>query len=151
MNNVLTTQDASPAYLFANVTDKVLSGTYDNVIAAAAAPVKRLFTANNDISTYSILETSDTAYLTTTQEVEEKPEHRYLHHHRLAQRYMDNQGKICANVVVDGNSMGYLSTFLGNSTFGNKDYTLDFIKNLTGTTDTRVGVSLSTRPRRTHF
>ena len=47
---------------------------------------------------------------------------------------MDNQGKICANVVVDGNSMGYLGTFLGNSTFGNKDYTLDFIKNLTGTT-----------------
>ena len=68
MNNVLTTQDASPAYLFANVTDDVLSGTYDNVIAAAAAPVKRLFTANNDISTYSILETSDTAYLTTTQD-----------------------------------------------------------------------------------
>ena len=101
MNNVLTTQDASPAYLFANVTDKVLSGTYDNVIAAAAAPVKRLFTSNND---------------------------------------MDNQGKICANVVVDGNSMGYLGTFLGNSTFGNKDYTLDFIKNLTGTTDTRVGL-----------
>ncbi len=38
MNNVLTTQDASPLIFFANVTDKVLSGTYDNVIAAAAAP-----------------------------------------------------------------------------------------------------------------
>ena len=140
MNNVLTTQDASPAYLFANVTDKVLSGTYDNVIAAAAAPVKRLFTANNDISTYSILETSDTAYLTTTQEVEENPNTDTYTITGLAQRYMDNQGKICANVVVDGNSMGYLSTFLGNSTFGNKGYTLDFIKNLTGTTDTRVGL-----------
>ena len=34
----------------------------------------------------------------------------------------------------------FISTFLGNSTFGNKDYTLDFIKNLTGTTDTRVGL-----------
>lgn len=140
MNNVLTTQDASPAYLFANVTDDVLSGTYDNVIAAAAAPVKRLFTSNNDIATYSILETSDTAYLTTTQEVEENPNTDTYTITGLAQRYMDNQGKICANVVVDGNSMGYLSTFLGNSTFGNKDYTLDFIKNLTGTTDTRVGL-----------
>ena len=108
MNNVLTTQDASPA--------------------------------NNDISTYSILETSDTAYLTTTQEVEENPNTDTYTITGLAQRYMDNQGKICANVVVDGNSMGYLSTFLGNSTFGNKDYTLDFIKNLTGTTDTRVGL-----------
>ena len=91
-------------------------------------------------STYSILETSDTAYLTTTQEVEENPNTDTYTITGLAQRYMDNQGKICANVVVDGNSMGYLSTFLGNSTFGNKDYTLDFIKNLTGTTDTRVGL-----------
>lgn len=39
--------------------------------------------------------------------------------------------------------MGYLSTFLGNSTFGNKDVTLDLIKNLTGTTDTRVGLTVN--------
>ena len=150
MNNVLTTQDASPAYLFANVTDKVLSGTYNNVIAAAAAPVKRLFTANNDISTYSILETSDTAYLTTTQEVEENPNTDTYTITGLAQRYMDNQGKICANVVVDGNSMGYLSTFLGNSTFGNRTIRWTSLR----TSPARpipAWASLSTRPRRTHL
>ena len=31
----------------------------------------------------------------------------------------------------------------GNSTFGNKDVTLDLIKNLTGTTDTRVGLTVN--------
>ena len=32
---------------------------------------------------------------------------------------------------------------MGNSTFGNKDVTLDLIKNLTGTTDTRVGLTVN--------
>ena len=32
---------------------------------------------------------------------------------------------------------------MGNSTFGNKDATLDLIKNLTGTTDTRVGLTVN--------
>lgn len=35
------------------------------------------------------------------------------------------------------------SSLLGNSTFGNKDVTLDLIKNLTGTTDTRVGLTVN--------
>lgn len=131
-----------PYAIFANVTDSVLSKTYDNVVKVQAAPVKRLFTANNDISTYSVIETSDTAYLSNDEKVLETPETDTYTILAFAQRYMDNQGKICANVVVDGCAADFYdgSSLLGNSTFGNKDYTLDFIKNLTGTTDTRVGL-----------
>ena len=131
-----------PYAIFANVTDSVLSKTYDNVVKVQAAPVKRLFTANNDISTYSVIETSDTAYLSNDEKVLETPETDTYTILAFAQRYMDNQGKICANVVVDGCAADFYdgSSLLGNSTFGNKDVTLDFIKNLTGTTDTRVGL-----------
>lgn len=131
-----------PYAIFANVTDSVLSKTYDNVVKVQAAPVKRLFTANNDISTYSVIETSDTAYLSNDEKVLETPETDTYTILAFAQRYMDNQGKICANVVVDGCAADFYdgSSLLGNSTFGNKDVTLDLIKNLTGTTDTRVGL-----------
>lgn len=134
-----------PYAIFANVTDSVLSKTYDNVVKVQAAPVKRLFTANNDISTYSVIETSDTAYLSNDEKVLETPETDTYTILAFAQRYMDNQGKICANVVVDGCAADFYdgSSLLGNSTFGNKDATLDLIKNLTGTTDTRVGLTVN--------
>lgn len=151
MNNVLTTQDASPAYLFANVTDKVLSGTYDNVIAAAAAPVKRLFTANNDISTYSILETSDTAYLTTTQEVEENPNTDTYTITGLAQRYMDNQGKICANVVVL-TATPWATSAPSSATPPSAIRTIRWTSLRTSPArPIPAWASLSTRPRRTHL
>lgn len=134
-----------PYAIFANVTDSVLSKTYDNVVKVQAAPVKRLFAANNDISTYSVIETSDTAYLSNDGKVLETPETDTYTILAFAQRYMDNQGKICANVVVDGCAADFYdgSSLLGNSTFGNKDVTLDLIKNLTGTTDTRVGLTVN--------
>ena len=134
-----------PYAIFANVTDSVLSKTYDNVVKVQAAPVKRLFTANNDISTYSVIETSDTAYLSNDEKVLETPETDTYTILAFAQRYMDNQGKICANVVVDGCAADFYdgSSLLGNSTFGNKDVTLNLIKNLTGTTDTRVGLTVN--------
>ena len=104
-----------------------------------------MFTANNDISTYSVIETSDTAYLSNDEKVLETPETDTYTILAFAQRYMDNQGKICANVVVDGCAADFYdgSSLLGNSTFGNKDVTLDLIKNLTGTTDTRVGLTVN--------
>lgn len=144
-SNTNNTLYNKPYAIFANVTDSVLSKTYDNVVKVQAAPVKRLFTANNDISTYSVIETSDTAYLSNNEKVLETPETDTYTILAFAQRYMDNQGKICANVVVDGCAADFYdgSSLLGNSTFGNKDVTLDLIKNLTGTTDTRIGLTVN--------
>lgn len=145
-SRVLTTGDGSAsAYLFANVTEDVLTGTYSNLVMPLSTPVERLFTANNDIVTYSVVETNGTAYVASTEAdgVEENPETDTHTIVALAQRYMDNLGKITANVVVDGSSMSFLSTFVGNSTFSNKSFTTDFVKTLTGTTDTRIGLSVS--------
>lgn len=143
MNNAITTQDASGAYLFANVSSDILTGTYSNVVMPASAPVECLFTSNNDIVTYSVVETSDTAYVESTGEATENPETGVHTIVALAQRYMNNYGTVCSNVVVDGCSMNYLSTYMGNSTFGNKAMTLDFVKFLTGTTDTRIGLTVN--------
>ena len=144
--NVLTTGDGSASpYLFANVSDDVMSDTYENVVMPFSAPVERLFSANNDIVTYSVVETSDTAYAVSADSdgTEENPETGTHTIVALSQKYMDNQGKITANIVVDGSSESLLSTFIANSTFGNKAFTTDFVKLLTGTSDTRIGISVS--------
>lgn len=143
-NNVLPTQNGDPSYVFATVNKDVFGDkTYENLIMPASASVKRLFNANNDIVTYSAVETQDTAYVQgTEEEMTENPETGVQTIVALAQRYMDNLGQIKSNVVVNGCSTGYLSSFLSNSTFGNKNMTVDLVKDLTDTTDTRVGLSV---------
>lgn len=144
--NVLTTGDgAASPYLFSTVSDEILTGTYENVVMPFSSPVELLFNANNDIVTYPVVETSDTAYIASTDSdlTEENPETGTHTIVALSQKYMDNQGKITANIVVDGSSESLLSTFIGNSTFGNKSFTTDFVKMLTGTTDTRIGISVN--------
>ena len=144
--NVLTTSEGSASpYLFANVSEDILDGTYSNLIMSNSAPVERLFSANNDIVTYPVVETNDTAYVASTEEdiAAENPKTDTHTIVALSQKYMDNQGKITANVVVDGSSESLLSTFVANSTFGNQAFMTDFVKLLTGTTDTRVGLSVN--------
>lgn len=145
MNNVLTTASAQAVYLFANVNEEVLSdNAYDNLIMAASTPVERVFNANNEIVTYSVVETNDTAYVTgVKEEMQENPETGVQTIVAMAQRYMNNYGTICANVVLDGCSTNYLTNYIDNSTFGNKAYTTDFIKSLTNTTDTRIGLTVN--------
>lgn len=145
MGNVLTTANNQAVYLFANVNDEILSdNTYDNLVMAASAPVERVFTANNEIVTYSVVETNNTAYVTgIEEEMQEDPDTDVHTIVALAQRYVNNYGTVNANVVVDGCSMNYTSQYISNSTFANKSFTLDFIKSLTGTTDTRVGLSVA--------
>lgn len=131
--------------LFTNVNEELFTDTYSNVVMVDSSPVERLFSANNDIVTYPVVETNDTAYAVNMEAdtIEENPETDTHTIVALAQKYMDNQGKITANVVVDGSSNSLLPIYVGNSTFGNKAFTTDFVKLLTGTTDTRVGLSVN--------
>ena len=143
-NNVMTTaQGAYADVLFTNVSEEILTGTYEYVVMPNSNPIERLFTANNDIVTYSVVETNDTAYVVNTEEdlMVENPETDTHTIVALAQKYVDNQGKITANVVIDGSWQSLL--YVGNSTFGNKAFTTDFVKLLTGTSDTRIGLSVN--------
>lgn len=146
-DNVLATQSADASYIFANANKDVFGEdkTYSNLLMPVSAPVTRLFNANNDIVTYSAVESSDSAYVLTdlgSETLPENPETGTQSILAFAQRYMDSQGRIKANVVVNGCSTGFLSTFLSNSTFGNGTLTNDFVKQLTDTSDTRIGLSV---------
>ena len=129
-------------YLFADATDN-FGKTYSNLIMPGSAAVEMLFKANNEIMTYSMVETADTAYVTGIDEgALEKPETDVQTIVALAQHYVNDSYAVQANVVMDGCSAHYTADFLGNNTFGNKAMVTDLFKMLTNTTDSRVGLTI---------
>ena len=143
VNNYLSVNDSQAVNIYANVNTEMFTGTYNKLLMAGSAPVELLFKANDEIVTYSLVQTADTAYVTSVEDLaQEDPETGTHTIMALAQRYMNNTGSIQANVVLDGCSTGYLSNFLSNTTFGNKAFITDLFKQLTNTNDTRVGLSV---------
>lgn len=129
-------------YIFANATE-YMNGSYNNLIMPGSAAVELLFKGNNEIMTYSMVETADTAYITGFEEnAQEKPETDVQTIIALAQHYVNNEYSVQANVVLDGCSAHYTPDFLGNTTFGNKALVTDLFKMLTNTTDSRVGLTI---------
>lgn len=139
----LSTGTGQAAYIKANTTD-YLTNTYSDLIMPASAPIECLFKANNEIMTYSLVETADTAYVTSIEETaQEDPDTDTFTIVALAQHYVNDDYNVQANVIVDGCSYNYTADFLGNSTFGNKALTLDIFKLLANTNDSRVGLTIS--------
>ena len=130
-------------YILADATEN-MTGTYDNLILPASTSVEMLFKGNNDIMTYSLVETADTAYVTGfEEEAQEDPDTDVQTVIALAQHYVNDDYAVQANVVLDGCSTHYTGDFLGNTTFGNKALITDLFKMLANTNDTRVGLTIS--------
>lgn len=149
--NILSTYTGDPRYIFTHINEteneNIITTTYDNLIMPNCAPITRLFTGNSSISTCSVVETSGSAYVLTSEmmesgELPEDPETGTETVVALAQRYMDNYGNVRAGVVLNGSAMSLMPNYLGNSTFGNAAFTTDLIKLLAGVNDTRVGLSI---------
>lgn len=141
--NYISTGGGQAVNIYANVSTTVFQETYEKLIMPASVPVELGFKANNEIVTYSLVETADTAYVTgIEEEASEDPETGVYTIMALAQRYMNNNGSIQANVVFDGCSSNYLASFLSNTTFGNKAFVTDLFKTITNVNDERVGLTV---------
>lgn len=151
-SHIIATYNSDPRYIFAEVntdtTASILSESYENLLMPNSAPVERLFNANSDIVTYSLVASSNTAYVLTEEEMAqgvlpENPETDSYTIVAVAQKYMNNYGTIRSNIIVDGCAEGFLSSYLGNATFGNQAFTTALIRQLSDSTDTRQGLSIS--------
>lgn len=132
----------NPSYFFSeSVGEMFKENSYTNLLTAMSSPIELLFKANNDISTYALIQSSDTAYITEDGELKENPETGVHVLASISQRVetIDNK-PIRSNVIVMGNTMTMLGNFLGGSSFGNRQYVTDLLKYATGTTDTSVGL-----------
>jgi len=131
------------SYIYADVNTDMFTGDYSGLLMPGSSAVEFLFKANDEIVTYPLVETADTAYITAFDAAaEENPETAVHTITALAQRYVAGNGNIQANVILDGCSMSYLPDVLSNSTFGNKALVTDLFKKLTNTNDTRVGLTV---------
>lgn len=140
-NKVLS---ASAAYIYANATDKVLSGTYSNLVAPFSSPIEILFDTNSGISTYPLIQTNDTAYVSLDDQVSDNPDTDTYTTAALAQKSETVENSIVrTNVIVLGNSMSLTESFISGSTFGNRTFMTDLMKYATDTTDSGTGLTIS--------
>ena len=141
-NRYISIGNGQAVYIMADATTN-MKNTYDTLIMPGSAAIEFTFKANDEIVTYSMVETADTAYVTGVEEAaQEDPDTDVYTIVALAQRYVNDDYNVQANVVMDGCSANYTAEFLGNSTFGNKAMTTDLFKMLANVNDSRVGLTI---------
>lgn len=119
--------------------------TYDRLVSYYSAPLKLLFKANNDITTYDLWTTADSAYVATqdsaTQENQE-PETGAQTVATVSSKLMTVDGSsVYRSLVVFGSSNVFTDTFMGTSAFGDNDYVKDLLLYLTANDGSKVSVS----------
>ncbi len=140
--------DAS--YLYAYANSDILTGSYPYLIVPYSSPIELLFETSGDIVTSSLLESSDSSYITLDNTVAESPETSIHTVASLSQRTeVDSSGAVAtANVVVWGSSEYFFPDFVGTSTFANPLVLTDLFKQITDTGDDML--SISTMPVQTN-
>lgn len=134
----------SASFVLADASEDILSdNTYSLILSAVTSPLKLLFSANDDIATYPLWLSSDSAYVLTGEETEETtPETSQQILATLSQRIVNRgDGTVEENVIVFGSSMSFTDSFVGTNTFSNRAYLTDLLRYVTDTDDTATVVT----------
>lgn len=138
-SNVLS---SGPQYIYANSTGTLLTEEYPVLLAPYSAPVELLFDYNDGITTYALIESSNTAYAvnnSTTEEELSNPETKSYVTAALAQKA---GATAKTNVVLFGSTMGFVDSFLSD-TFSNKAFTADLMRFVTETSENEIGLTVN--------
>lgn len=123
------------AYVLVDITSEWLeSYSYSNVVSAFSSPITFAFDANNGIATYSLIETSDTAYVSSDGSESEDPVTGVQITCALGQKYeYISNVATTSNVLVFGDSIQFTSDFLGSSAFDNRELIVNILQIVTQT------------------
>ncbi len=136
---------SGPQYIYANSTGTILTEEYPNLLAPYSAPIELIFSNNNGIATYSLIETNNTSYAVTNSTTEEElnnPETASYITAAMAQKVTAGNSTVKTNVVLVGNTMSFIDSFLSD-TFSNKAYTADLMRYATDTSENDIGLSIA--------
>lgn len=117
--------------------------SYSRYVVSDAVSLELLFSTSNDIATYPLVETSDLAYVTSTDglELDEEVETGTLITSALARRLNNaDSGVTYSTVVVLGDTVPLLSSILGTSSYSNSDFTVQLFKAISGTSDSNLSL-----------
>ncbi len=117
--------------------------TYDRLVSFYSSPLELVFKGNNDVSTYPLWTTSDSAFVLTEENANEDNETRETGAQNVAtlsSKYVQVDGSsITRNLVVFGSSNVFLDSFMSNA-FSDAAYLKDMLLNLTGNSGSSVSV-----------
>lgn len=117
---------------------------YSNVIMPQASPINLLFTSRDGITTHTLAQSYDTAYLVdanTTEETAKNAKQQAYTTVALAQKSMEVGGtSYRQNVIVAGSSPMFADGVINTTAYGNGTYVADLARYATGETDSATGV-----------
>lgn len=121
--------------ILGDATDAYLSdGSYGQIYSAYTSPLSVLFDYNDDVSVYKLWQSSETAAVATGEE--ETVDGLMQEQQTLATLSSKSVKKgdlnLTENVVVFGSSLAFIDGYVNNDIFGNKQYLMDFMSNMTG-------------------
>jgi hypothetical protein len=135
----------NPLYLLGEVqSDLDLGGSksgYDFFFVPNACPVTTTFENNNSRTTYTLVKSSETAYLYKDEKSAQNPQTAAQSMAALSQQSVQAGGKARrANVMLFGSTMMFSAGAIDSSTFSNGSYFVDLTRYGTGLsgTDTKV-------------
>ncbi len=139
-----------PSWLYSSPNTDIFTSAYNYLIFPYSSPIELTFDTNGDITTTPLVSSSDSAYVTLSDSVEESPQTSLYTLASLSQRStVGDSGEIVnSNVVVWGSSEFFLSDFMATTTFANSTLIVEILKNVSNTTDETL--SIGTAPVQTN-
>lgn len=144
-NNVLSSYNG-PAYdyLFANSVSEIFKdNSYPKLLAIDSRPIEILFETQNDTRVTPLVQTNDTAYVSTDNKVSETPDTSVLTTSAIAQKNFTIDNRLYrSNIILFGDSRTFLDSYMGSNSFSNRDFVRDIVKYGTDTSDLSVGITV---------
>lgn len=140
-NNCLS---SGVSHILAKSSSDLLTGTYDTLVMPASMPLSLAFDNNNGIQTYSLIESADTAAVTTDGNVAENPETGVQTLAAMGRKMLETSdgGSAYVNVTVLGTANMLTSSLLDTSAFSDRDFITDLVHYSTNTEDTSLGLTV---------
>lgn len=137
---------ADPTGVLVTPNEDLLSdNTYDRLVSYYGSPLRLLFDANNEITTYEMWTTANTAYVVTEDTTEEEvanPETSSQLVATLSSKMVQiDSSTVTRSVMVFGSSNIFTDDFMNTNAFGDREYIRDMLLYLTANDGSKVTVS----------
>lgn len=132
-----------PSFLLVNAEqDEVLpDGDYQNLAVRESRPLSLLFKNNNNIATYPLWSTADSAFAFVDEASAENPETGVQTVAAMADTYQTlDSGNWRRCVIVFGTSFVFTDSFINAPAYGDRNYIRDLLQLTTGTDGSQVTV-----------
>lgn len=133
----------TPNMFLVDINTEIIEEEYSRIISYSSSPIEILFSANNDIVTYPLLSTLDSAYVVTGTDDDTDDIETDTYNTAVLSRRLNNVGNnttTYTNVIVMGDTYSLYYDFLSSSAFSNREVIVDVLQTATAIEDASVSL-----------